>query len=314
MASRALPSANAARRGSPSAATSARASASGPAKAPNTLTCSGGVVISRLAASASGASGAHACQAAIAAAGSSQNVSNAVITGSRTVAISSAVTTPKRAAARAAQRPQQVVVGLDHAPVGEHHLGGANAVRSSPYVRPRIPRPPPRASPATPTSCRSRRRSSARARRARRRSRRAARPRRRAPRRRRPRSPSSGETSITTPLGRGAAREAVAAAADGERQPGGLASRDRRGDVLRARARRDPGGPDTAEAGERRSHPRIKRKATRREPLGEPSRPSAEASGPSGWRAFRPQASLFAAATFASGTNLDRPPAEIKSA
>ena len=85
------------RRALPSAATSARASASGPAKAPNTLTCSGGVVMSRLAASASGASGAHACQAAIAAAGSSQNVSKAVITGSRTVAISSAVTTPKRA-------------------------------------------------------------------------------------------------------------------------------------------------------------------------------------------------------------------------
>ena len=74
------------------------------------------------------------------------------------------------------------------------------------------------------------------------------------------------------------------------------------------------GGPDTSEAGERRSHPRIKRKATRREPLGELSRPSAEASGPSEWRAFRPQASLFAAATFASGINLDRPFGRIKSA
>ena len=49
----------------------------------------------------------------------------------------------------------------------------------------------------------------------------------------------------------------------------------------------------------------IKRKATRREPLEEPSDRSAEASRSSGRRAFRPQASLSAAATFASGENLE---------
>ena len=49
----------------------------------------------------------------------------------------------------------------------------------------------------------------------------------------------------------------------------------------------------------------IKRKATRREPLEEPSDRSAEASRSSGRRAFRPQASLSAATTFASGGNLE---------
>ena len=113
--------------------------------------------MSRLAASASGASGAHSCQAAIVATGSSQNVSNAVIAGASTVSNWSAVDDAEARATRSAQRPEQVGVGLHHAPVGEHHLGREQRVRQQPVETAEDPEPAAEREPGDTDVRRSRR-------------------------------------------------------------------------------------------------------------------------------------------------------------
>ena len=128
--------------------------------APKTLTSggssgSGPAVITRLAASSSGASGAHACHASTSAAASVKRRSKAVASGAGTVRNVNEVTIPKRPppAPRSAQnssgsrcsshstsRPPSATV----APTSESEV--------SPWRRPMIPSPPPSVSPAIPTS------------------------------------------------------------------------------------------------------------------------------------------------------------------
>ena len=145
MASRYEPVWTRAESGSPSGASSARSSSSGPAYAPNTFTATGGAVISRLAASASGASGAHACQAAIVAAASGQNVSNTVVSGARHGREVQRRDDAEVPAARAAQRPEQVgllvLVAAHLAPVGQDHLGCAQRVGGQPVEAAEEPEP-----------------------------------------------------------------------------------------------------------------------------------------------------------------------------
>ena len=96
-------------------------------------------------------------RSAPAAAAAGQTRWKPVARGAATVAKASAVTTPKRRAARAAQRPEQVglailVAGRRRGRRRSVDLRGAQAVRGQPVRRPRIPSPPPSVRPAMPTS------------------------------------------------------------------------------------------------------------------------------------------------------------------
>ena len=195
--------------------------------------------------------------------------------------------------ARPAQRPEQVrllvLVAAHRAAVGEHDLGGDQRVRGQPVEAAEDPEPAAERQPGD-----------ADGRAAARRDRDAVGVERvvdvaqeRAGADRRP-PVGDGHGAHRRHVdqharGRGAPGEAVPAAAHRERQPSGARMGDRLGDLLRSGAREGHRRTDVLEAGEGGVHaPAIKRKATRREPLGEPSNRSAEASRPSGRRAFRP--------------------------
>ena len=162
-------------------------------------------LISRLAASSSGAAGAHSChardqRARVDRARQLERGHRRRGHGARAQRRHDA----EARAARAPQRPEQVrlalLVAVDDAAVGEHDLGARAARRRSARAggrgsRARRPASGPRCRRrAAPGGDRQRR-----ARRARRRRRRAARPRRSSPARPPTATPSIGETSITTP-------------------------------------------------------------------------------------------------------------------
>ena len=154
--------------GTPGAASSsgssvARVSASAAIIVPNTCASTGAAgsadaVTSRLAASSSGPSGDHDCQAAISsgAAAAGQTRWKPVSSGAATVAKASAVTTPKRAppAPRSAQNRSgsRSASQVTERPSGSVTCAARRASEVSPWRRPRIPSPPPRVRPAMPTS------------------------------------------------------------------------------------------------------------------------------------------------------------------
>ena len=150
VAERATPGRRRRRRSSGSSV--ARVSASAAIIVPNTCASTGAAgsadaVTSRLAASSSGPSGDHACQAAISsgAAAAGQTRWKPVSSGAATVAKASAVTTPKRAppAPRSAQNRSgsRVRVAGHGAAVGQRHLRGAQGVRGQPVAAAEDPQP-----------------------------------------------------------------------------------------------------------------------------------------------------------------------------
>ena len=100
-----------------------------------------------------GASGAHACHAAISSAASSigRRAWKQIVWRRRDGAQRQARHHAELAAARAAERPQQVLARLDHAPVGEHDLGRDHLVARQPVPAPEDAKPAAEREPGDPT-------------------------------------------------------------------------------------------------------------------------------------------------------------------